>query len=168
MNQFQVEIFKQRAVGGHVPGLFSAMTDRADARTGKGPVPVHLDGFDRERRDPFKWIRPFLSRFVDGNGGCAGAALPWSLSLGVDELKFIVVFHVGNNRIDRRGRQILVARSKLIQDVGVTRVQRTDEDHDQQERRDDHLATGHIQEHAVEARAKLHNRLRIPLNVVEK
>jgi len=43
MNQFQVEIFKQRAVGGHVPGLFSAMTDRADARTGEGPVPACLD-----------------------------------------------------------------------------------------------------------------------------
>jgi len=35
MNQFQVETFKQRAVVGHVPGLFSAMTDRADA-----PVPA--------------------------------------------------------------------------------------------------------------------------------
>jgi hypothetical protein len=43
-----------------------------------------------------------------------------------------------------------------------------DEDHYQQVRRDDHLATVHIQDHAIEARAKLHNRLRIPLNVVEK
>ena len=56
MSQFQVEIFKKRAVGGHVPGLFRAMTDRADARTGEGPVPARLDGFDREQRDPFKRI----------------------------------------------------------------------------------------------------------------
>ena len=97
MNQFQIEIFKQRAVGGHVPGLFSTMTDRADARTGEGPVPACLD-VDRERRDPFKWIRPFLARFVDGNSRCTGAALPWRLSLGVDELKLIMVFHVDNNR----------------------------------------------------------------------
>jgi hypothetical protein len=68
MNQFQVEIFKQRAVGGHMPGLFRAMTDRADTRTGEGPVPARLDGFDRERRDPFKRIRPFLASFVYGNG----------------------------------------------------------------------------------------------------
>jgi hypothetical protein len=68
MNQFQIEIFKQRAVGGHVPGLFSAMTERADARTGEGPVPARLDGFDQERRDPFKRIRPFLASFVNGNG----------------------------------------------------------------------------------------------------
>ena len=85
-----------------------------------------------------------------------------------DELKLIMVFHIGNNRIDRLGLQIFVARSKLIKDVRVTRVQHTDEDHYQQERRDDHLAMGHIQDHAVEARAKLHNRLRIPLNVVEE
>ncbi len=92
MNQFQVEIFKQRAVGGHVPGLFSAMTDRADARTGEGPVPACLDGFDQEQRDLFKWTRPFLARFVDGNSRCAGAALPWRLCPGVDQLKLIMVF----------------------------------------------------------------------------
>jgi len=63
---------------------------------------------------------------------------------------------------------MFVATLKLIKDVRVTRVQRTDEDHYQQERRDDHLAMGHNQDHAVEARAKLHNRLRIPLNVVEE
>jgi hypothetical protein len=97
MNQFQVEIFKQRAVGGYVPGLISAMTDWADARTGDGPFPAGFDGFDRERRDPFKRSRPFPARFVDGNSRCAGAALPWSLRLGVDELKLIMVFDVGNN-----------------------------------------------------------------------
>jgi hypothetical protein len=97
MNQFQVEIFEEGAVGGYVPGLFSAMTDRADARTGEGPVPACFDDFDRERRDPFERSRPFPARFVDGNSRCAGATLPWSLQLGVDELKLIMVFDVGND-----------------------------------------------------------------------
>jgi len=122
MNQLQVEIFKQRAVGRHVPGLFSVMTDWADARTGEGPVPTCLDGFDRERRDPFKWIRPFLASFVDGNIRCAGATLPWSLSLGVDELKLIMVFHVGNNRIDRLGLQIFIRSSSQDDTDGTSSI----------------------------------------------
>ncbi len=88
--------------------------------------------------------------------------------LRIDNLKSIVILNVGNNGLNRSCLQLLVARAKMIKNVRVTQVQGANKYHYQQERRDDDLTTAHIHDHSVEARSKLHNWFRFPLDIIKE
>ncbi len=90
------------------------------------------------------------------------------LVLRIHDLKSIVILDVCNNGLNRSCIQVLLARAKLIKDVRVTQVQGANKYHHQQERRDDDLATAHIQDHSVEARSKLHDWFRVPLDIIKE
>ena len=105
---------------------------------------------------------------VDDNSRSGGATLARMLVLRIHDLKSIVILDVCNNGLKHSCIQVLVARVKLIKDVRVMRVQGANKDHHLQERRDDDLATAHIQDHSVEARSKLHDWFRVPLDSIKE
>jgi hypothetical protein len=75
------------------------MADWADACPRKSPIPTSLDNFDGKGREPLERRQPCLARFINGSRRCPGTTLFRSL-LGIDQLKTIMIFNVGDHGID--------------------------------------------------------------------
>jgi hypothetical protein len=82
--------------------------------------------------------------------------------------EFVHEFNVGNDRVDRRHREVLLFGGKLVEEVLIARVESAEEEHHLQNLRDGHRRTREGRKMPLEAGTEFMDPLLVPLPVIEE
>ncbi len=99
-HKLQIQLFKERAVGGYVPRFLRTMANRTDTSARNSPIPTSLNPFQRTGREPLKGRTPLFTPPIDVCICSLGSRAPFPVR--ANQLELIMVAGI---RVE--GKQIL-------------------------------------------------------------
>jgi hypothetical protein len=153
-----------------MPRFLFTVANWADARTRQSASPSNLNSLLGITCKPLKRIVPLVAVLIGSSSRSFGDPRPRRVRrlFRTSQGETVVVTDIFDHRVNRSVLKHFETGAKLFEKVSITPMQSTKKEHHEKDWGNHDFAPCHVHDHTVKTGTKLHDGLRIALEVIEE